>query len=360
MVKYVEIPLDKLKDGMVVGKSIEDRLGRHLIESGTIINRYAIIELANYGIKTVLIKVENHSKTSLSPAAELAVKELRRADPSTVILKTTVKKRISEGIEYIYQNPDKGEIAKAASKITDDLLNAIESNNAVALNINALKCSDEYTFKHSVDVATISMVIAKRQGKSKKEISEIGIAGLLHDIGKTKVPPEILNKPAKLTPEEYEIMKKHSVYSYELVSDNNDIPIDVKLGMLQHHEKMDGSGYPYGASSDHIHPYAKILTVADIYDALVTERPYKKGKSPREAIEMLMAMTEELDIDAMQSFMQAIILYPVDSLVQLSNGETARVVRRTPNLLLRPIVVGVESGNVYDLGSKECAGIVIL
>ena len=138
MVKYVEIPLDKLKDGMVVGKSIEDRLGRHLIESGTIINRYAIIELANYGIKTVLIKVENHSKTSLSPAAELAVKELRRADPSTVILKTTVKKRISEGIEYIYQNPDKGEIAKAASKITDDLLNAIESNNAVALNINAL------------------------------------------------------------------------------------------------------------------------------------------------------------------------------------------------------------------------------
>jgi HD-GYP domain-containing protein (c-di-GMP phosphodiesterase class II) len=360
MVKYVEIPVDKLKDGMIVGKSIEDRLGRHLIESGTIVNKYARAELTNYGIKTVLIKVENQTRSSLSPAAEFAVKELRRPDPSTVILGTTVKKRISQGIELIYQNPDKHEVAKAASGITDELMKAIESNDAVALNINALKCSDEYTFKHSVDVATISMVIAKRQGKSSKEIFEIGMAGLLHDIGKTRVPPEILNKPARLTPEEFEVMKKHSTFSYEIVSENHEIPVDVKLGMLQHHEKMDGSGYPYGATADHIHPYAKIITVADIYDALVTERPYKKGKSPREAVEMLMAMTEELDLDAMQSFMQMMILYPVDSLVQLSNGETARVVQRNANLLLRPVVVGIETGNVYDLGSSKCAGIVIL
>ncbi|ETP71245.1 HD-GYP domain-containing protein, partial [Lachnospiraceae bacterium JC7] len=91
----------------------------------------------------------------------------------------------------------------------------------MALNINALKCSDEYTFKHSVDVAIIGMVIAKEQKKSNKEIFEIGMAGLLHDIGKTKVPPEILNKPARLTPEEFEVMKKHSAFSYELVAENN-------------------------------------------------------------------------------------------------------------------------------------------
>ncbi len=360
MVKYVEIPINRLKDGMIVGKSIEDRLGRHLIESGTIVNKYAIAELSNYGIKTVLIRVEKRTNSRLSPAAEYAIKELRRPDPATVILGTTVKKRISEGIELIYQNPDKHEIAETASSITDELVKAIENNDAVALNINALKCSDEYTFKHSVDVATISMVIAKRQGRSRKEIFEIGMAGLLHDIGKTKVPPEILNKPARLTPEEFDVMKKHSSFSYEIVSDNEEIPVDVKLGMLQHHEKMDGSGYPYGATGDHIHPYAKIITVADIYDALVTERPYKKGKTPREAVEMLMAMTEELDLDAMQSFMQMMILYPVDSLVQLSNGETARVVQRNSNLLLRPVVVGIESGNVYDLGSMKYADIVIL
>lgn len=362
MVKNVEIPIENLKTGMVIGKSIEDRLGRHLIEPGTRVNKYAISELMNNGVRKVIIRIgqEDNKRGSLSPAAEYMVKQLRRSDPPTVTLESKIKKRIAKGIELIYQDPENAEIAKTASGITHDLVEAIEKNHAVALNINALKCSDEYTFKHSVDVAIISMVIAKEQKKSSKEIYEIGMAGLLHDIGKTRVPLEILNKPARLTPEEFEIMKKHSTYSYELVAENNEIPIDVKIAMLQHHEKMDGSGYPYGATDEHIHSYAKILTVSDIYDALVTERPYKTGKSPREAVEMLMAMTNELDLSALNSFMQMMILYPVDSTVQLSNGETAKVVQRNPDFLLRPVVVGVESGNVYDLKSMDCAGIIIL
>lgn len=362
MVKNIEIPVEKLKSGMIIGKSVEDSTGRHLIKPGTSLNEYAIKELRNSGIRSVIIRTgqENQKKGSLSTAAQYMVKQLRKSDPPTVTLDSTIKKRISKGIELIYQNPESQEIARAASGITGDLIKAIENNNAVALNINALKCSDEYTFKHSVDVAIIGMVIAKEQRKSSKEIFEIGMAGLLHDIGKTKVPPEILNKPARLTPEEFEIMKKHSAYSYELVSENNEIPIDVKIAMLQHHEKMDGSGYPYGATDEHIHRYAKILTVCDIYDALVTDRPYKSANSPREAVEILMSMTSELDMNALNSFMRMMILYPVDSTVQLSNGEMARVVQRNPNYLLRPVVVGVESGNVYDLKSRECAGIIIL
>lgn len=362
MVKNVEIPIEKLKPGMVIGKSIEDRLGRHLIEPGTLVNKYAISELRKSGVHYVTIRIgqEDRKKGSLSAAAQYMVKQLRKSDPPTVVLEPTVKSRIAKGIELIYDNPESQEIAKAASGITDDLIKAIENNNAVALNINALKCSDEYTFKHSVDVAIIGMVIAKEQKKSSKEIFEIGMAGLLHDIGKTKVPQEILNKPARLTPEEFEVMKKHSSFSYQLVAENSEIPIDVKIAMLQHHEKMDGSGYPYGATDEHIHRYAKILTVSDIYDALVTERPYKAGKSPREAVEMLMAMTNELDMNALNSFMKMMILYPVDSIVQLSNGESAKVVQRNPSFLLRPVVVGVESGNVYDLKSKECSGIIIL
>ena len=362
MTSNLEISIDKLKSGMVIGKSIEDRLGRILIEPGTIVTPYAIDELRKGGVQYVTIKSgqANKSPNKLSTAAEYMVKELRKSDPPTVVLEASVRKRISKGIELIYQNPDPHETAAAATSITNDLMNAIEKNNAVALNINALKCSDEYTFKHSVDVASISMVLAKEQGKSKTEIFQIGMAGLLHDIGKTMIPPEILNKPAKLTSEEFEVMKKHSTFSYQLVADNDEIPMDVKIAMLQHHEKIDGSGYPYGATADHIHQYAKLLTVADIFDALVTERPYKKGKSPREAVEMLMAMTDELDMDALNSFLQMMILYPVDSNVQLSNGETARVVQRNPQFLLRPVVVGVESGNVYDLKSLKCAGIVIL
>ena len=126
-------------------------------------------------------------------------------------------------------------------------------------------------------------------------------------------------------------------------------------------EKINGSGYPMGVSAEKICPYAKILSVSDIYDALVTERPYKKAYSQRDAVEMIMSMTMELDITAMKSFLESMILYPVDSIVELSNGEQARVVKNTPHYILRPVVVGLTSGNVYNLGEDiNCANIIIL
>lgn len=131
--------------------------------------------------------------------------------------------------------------------------------------------------------------------------------------------------------------------------------------MLQHHEKMNGSGYPMGVTCDKIVPYAKILSVVDVYDALVTERPYKKAFSQRTAVEMVMSMSEELDITAMRSFLASVILYPVDSIVELSNGEKARVVKNSALSVLRPTVVGLQSGRIYDLAEDlSCASIVIL
>lgn len=117
--------------------------------------------------------------------------------PSKVKLSDSVRKRVSEGVQYIYNNTDSGQLASATNSIAKDLIDAIDSNDAIAIDINELKTSDEYTFKHSVDVATISMILAKQLGLSQKEIYEIGVAGLLHDIGKTKIPLEILNKPGK-------------------------------------------------------------------------------------------------------------------------------------------------------------------
>ena len=191
------------------------------------------------------------------------------------------------------------------------------------------------------------MIVAKQQGLSPEEVREIGVCGLLHDIGKTKIPNAILNKPGKLDDDEFAIMRQHSTYSYNMIKDRPEFSPAVCLGVLQHHEK--------------ICPYAKILSVSDIYDALVTERPYKKAYSQRDAVEMIMSMTMELDITAMKSFLESMILYPVDSIVELSNGEQARVVKNIPHYILRPVVVGLTSGNVYNLGEDiNCANIIIL
>lgn len=297
----------------------------------------------------------------IAPAAQEKIDKLYTNDRSKVSLSNSVRERISYGIQSIYNNTESTNLASTTASITNDLLDAIDNNNAIAVDIGELKASDEYTFKHSVDVATISMILAKQQGLSRKEIYEIGVAGLLHDIGKTKVPSEILNKPGRLDDDEFAIMKQHSIFGYQMIKDKPEFNSAISLGVLQHHEKINGSGYPMGVLEHQITPYAKILSVVDIYDALITERPYKQAFSQRDAVEMIMSMTGELDINAMRSFMESVILYPVGTIVELSNGEKAKVVKNSPHYILRPTVVGLQTGNVYNLGEDlGCASIIIL
>ena len=150
-------------------------------------------------------------------------------------------------------------------------------------------------------------------------------------------------------------------YLYEIIKEKENFSQAIALAVLQHHEKMNGRGYPLGVKADKITDFAKILSVVDVYDALVTERPYKKALSQRTAIEMIMSMTEELDIKAMKVFFKTVILYPVDTIVELSNGEKAKVVKNNEGSVLRPTVVGIATGKVYNLADDlSCANILIV
>ncbi len=368
MIKRYFVRTRSLQEGMRIDQSIKDRMDRVLIAKGTILDSYLIDSLHKLEIGGVYISegeedvVQENAldQVPVSAIAKNNISKYREADPAKVKLTESVKKRVSEGIQYLYNNSESANFTSTTNSITNNLMKAINDNAAIAVDINALKTSDEYTFKHSVDVATMSMVIAKKQGLKQEDIYNIGIAGLLHDMGKSKIPLEILNKPAKLNDEEFKIMKSHSVLGYEILKEKNEFTPAISLAVLQHHEKMNGRGYPMGVTSEKITPYAKILSVVDVYDALVTERPYKKSLSQRTAVEMIMSMTEELDITAMKTFLSSVILYPVDSTVQLSNGEMARVVKNHANAVLRPTVVGLTSGTVYDLTDDiSCANIVI-
>lgn len=368
MIRRFYVRTSSLKEGMRMGQNIKDRLDRTLVAKGTILDDYIIDGLAKRGVSGVYIEEgeedeEEKKEDSLENLPVLVrhnIEKTRVEDPAKVCLTESVKKRVSEGIQYLYNNSDSPEFTSASFQITKDLMKAIDDNDALAVDISTLKTSDEYTFKHSVDVATMAMIIAKQMKMSAKDIHNIGIAGLLHDMGKSKIPNEILNKPARLTDEEFAIMKQHSALGYKILKDKKDINDTIAIAVLQHHEKMNGRGYPLGCTADKIIPYAKILSVADVYDALVTERPYKKSFSQRTAVEMILSMTEELDIHAMRGFLETVILYPVDSTVKLSNGEIARVVKNNSHSVLRPTVVGMESGNIYDLANDiTCANLVI-
>ncbi len=352
-----------LDEGMVIDQAIIDRTGRILIARKTVLDSFLIDALRKMGVPGVYIREgeeDPDEEIEVAPETLETIAKLKVADRAKVTLSDSVKQRVSQGIQFLYSDTNSPNFTDTASNITHSLMHAISENDAVAMNIDALKVSDEYTFKHSVDVATMAMIIARKSGMSEVEIYQIGVAGLLHDVGKSQIPNEILNKAGKLTEEEFTIMKNHTLFGYKILKEKSGIPSEIMAGVLQHHEKINGRGYPLKLTGKQISSYAKVLSVADIYDALVTERPYKKGFSAHDALEMIMAMTEELDVDYMRSFIDTVILYPVDSVVTLSNGERAKVVKNTPQYPMRPKVVGLKSGKVFDLANDiKCASIII-
>lgn len=363
MVKRKFVSTRLLENGMRIDQAIVDGSGRALIAKGAYLDDFQIDYLQNKGVNGVYIREgeEDPEEIVIPLYTQEVIAKTRVEDRTKVKLSESVRQRVGEGIQYLYSNTSEGSFAEATNNITNELMNAIFENDAIAVDVGMLKVSDEYTFKHSVDVATMAMVIGKQYGLNKDAIRDIGIAGLLHDVGKSRIPNEVLNKPGRLDDDEFALMKQHSLFGFQILKEKDEFSDAIMRGVLQHHEKIDGSGYPLGVQHDKIHPYARIISVADIYDALVTERPYKNAFSKRDAVEMIMAMTRELDMKSMTSFLESVILYSVDSIVQLSNGEMAKVVENSPKYPLRPKVVGIQSGKVYDLGEDlKCASIIIL
>lgn len=363
MIKRFFVRTRSLKNGMKIDQKVVDKSGRTLIAQNTVLDDFLIESLAKLGVAGIYVREgeEDPEDKDVAPETLEKIEKLKVADRAKVNISESVKQRVAEGIQYLYSNTASESFLDATNNITSDLMKAITDNDAIAVDISALKVSDEYTFKHSVDVATMSMIIAKKHGLEQKEIYEIGISGLLHDVGKSKIPNEVLNKPGRLNDMEFALMKQHTLFGYAILKDKPEIPAAVSMGVLQHHEKINGKGYPLGVPESKITQYARILSVADIYDALVTERPYKSAFSQRDAVEMIMSMTGELDINVMKSFLGSVILYPVGCTVQLSNGERARVVENTPDYILRPKVVGLKTGRIYNLAEDlNCASIIIL
>ena len=205
--------------------------------------------------------------------------------------------------------------------------------------INEMRMSDEYTYTHSLNVSIYAMLLAKCIKLNEEQVTHVMQAGLLHDIGKAKIPKEILNKPSRLTPEEFEIMKTHSTHSYRLLQDAPDIDINVKKAVLMHHEKEDGKGYPLGASGENLHLYARILAIADVYDALTSTRVYKAGMTPYQAFRIFENTgIGHFDYQMMTSFMYNIACFYINDRVMLSDGRECEIVFVSPNRISMPML----------------------
>lgn len=246
-----------------------------------------------------------------------------------------------------FQNPKNKNVSGVVDeviKVAEDLCHSITSKTAVLINLIELKNHDDYTFTHSLCVSILSIATGITLGYDDEKLSLLATAALLHDIGKVDTPTWIINKPDELTEEEFEIMKLHPAHGAEMLDKQRLVPFPTILAIKWHHEKYDGTGYPQGVVGEQIHPFARIIAICDVYDALTSNRAYRKAWEASEAIEHILAGSQtHFDYKYVKAFLKKIVVYPVGSIVVLSNGLRAIVVKNNVANTLRPLVRVVDS-----------------
>lgn len=209
------------------------------------------------------------------------------------------------------------------AEIVETVSHSLDRNRSMLLSVMRLRSKDEYTYYHSVSVCALMIGLAREVGVSEEETRELGIAGLLHDLGKMAVPDEILNKPGRLTAEEFEEIRRHPAYGRDMLLAGKDAPeraIDV---CLHHHEKMDGTGYPFGLAGPQISLAARMGAICDVYDALTSMRSYKDAVAPTAAITAMASWQGHFDPELLFAFMKSIRVFPPGMVVRLRTEQLA-------------------------------------
>ncbi|TAK91706.1 MAG: HD-GYP domain-containing protein [Burkholderiaceae bacterium] len=233
--------------------------------------------------------------------------------------------------------------------LVEDITASIFRNSGALTALCLIKGKDDYTFLHSVGVCTLMISFARSLELPPEVIQQAGIGGLLHDIGKTFTPDDILNKPDRLAPDEFSVMRKHPEDGLTILQRTPEIGDIPRSICIEHHERMDGSGYPFKLAGEQISQMGKMSAIVDVYDALTSDRSYHAGMAPTDALrKMLEWSRHHFDPQYVQAFMRCIGIYPVGSLVRLASGKLAVVAAQNSSSLLTPKVRAF-----YDIGKTS-------
>lgn len=320
------VPTFCLREDMVLAKNIYGKNGDLMLRAGTTLNTSYLDGIKRLGYNGIYVD-----------------DDLSRDIEVIGIINDNLRRETIKGIKdvfiYAEKQDDKDQNIKIekTKKFVENIIDEIIENKNLMVNMVDLKVFDDYTFYHSLNVAVLSLVMGVALNLNRSELYKLGIGALFHDVGKVFINKEVINKPGKLSYEEFEEIKKHSEFGYKYLKQEFDIPIKAYVGALEHHERYDGTGYPCGKKGSTICLFGRIISIADVYDALTSDRPYKKAYAPSEAMEYIMANCGNLfDPELVSIFVQKVAPYPIGTCVKLSNGKIGIVLKNYEDCCLRP------------------------
>lgn len=350
------VRIHELKPGMVVASDVYNRQDQLVLPAGTVLTEGVISKLSIYSIYFVRIldekPVESGSE-ECSYAEKVRKSEAfqefhREFDDSVNLMQSVISDFASEEVTM-----------DAVNQVVEDAIQMLDEDHGdlnVFDMIHNMRQNSDTTFAHSINVAMICHIIARWLGMSDEEVTLAFTCGILHDIGKLRMPEELINKKGKLTKEEFDLLKTHPIEGYNMLKP---LPIDanIKKAALLHHERSDGSGYPIGMKGDEINRFARIVAIADVYEAATAPRVYRKGLSPFEVFEMFEKEgLQKYDTHIIMTFMQKLADNYMLNRVRLSNGMEGEIVFINKQAVSRPTV---KCGNTFvDLTKEKDISIV--
>lgn len=319
-----------LQTGMVLGRTIWNEAGRPLLQKNVKVSEHIIRRLQQLNVQYVYINDKISANIEIQEVIPIAVRQ-HAVDQLTTSF-NQVKNLKGKAITYCLDQK-----SKQFTAIIDNLLDHITKSEEILTVLSDAFLYDNYIYQHSLQVAIYSIAIAKEMHYNSVEILQIGIGAILHDIGKMMIPQEILKKPDQLTNEEYELMKLHTKYGFDVLRNLHTISLLSAHCAFQHHERLDGSGYPRGLVDFEIHPYAKIIAVADVFDAVTSNRVYRDKMLPSRGMEIIKEGSGTLyDPKVVNAFKRCIAYYPNGTVLLLSDGRRGIVFKQNKENTERP------------------------
>lgn len=398
--------LDEARPGMTVTRPVMSRTGNVLVEEGTVLTQGLIDRMVSWGIEMVQVEINREEPVQQISSSEetpddsvdfpmeelmpesmgidtgsttplplkLAIEDIDKAVSSRLV-GAGIKKRQPRRFEkfvYDYQRVQKSkkivaQIHRATQKSTasvmanlsnykkvdretvkgiiEKLLNAAVENKDILTNLTSVKNYDNYLLAHSINVCILSIVLGYSMGMTRNELFELGEAALLHDIGMAKVPWHIWNKKGTLSDDEFLQVQKHTLHGADILLSVKGISPQAQVVAYQHHERMDGSGYPKGVKDHRIHEYSRIVAVVDVFEAMTSPRKYREKIFGNKALSYILTRIKtKFDEDVVRAFVRHLSLFPIGSLLRLNTGEVALVVSSNPDHPLRPTVKVIKDG----------------